>query len=71
LREVRVSALTNASVEIGDEVIRSAGGVVKLGNGVETLHFYVQRMTAGQAYSASLLIKDECGEWPAVVSAGP
>ncbi|MFN8637668.1 MAG: hypothetical protein U0893_27770 [Chloroflexota bacterium] len=70
LKEIRALGLANAALEIGDTVIRTPGGFVKLDAGTETVHFYVQRITAGSGYSASVNVKDECGDWPTVIGNG-
>lgn len=71
LQAIRIVALANASVEIGDNVIRQGGALVELDDGIEEVHFYVQRVAASQAYTVTLGLTDLCGEWQTFVGGGP
>ena len=70
IHSMQVVALTNASVEIADAVIRTPGTRVLIDEGVEEIHFYVQRTTAGQPLFAGFTVVDECGSWQSLAGAG-
>jgi hypothetical protein len=71
LHAIRVVTLANASAEIGDTTVRHNGELVELDGGTESVHFYVQRVITTQAFTVTLGITDECGEWQTFVGGGP
>jgi hypothetical protein len=71
LRMIRVVTLNNASVEISGDTIRQNDVRVELDDGTEEVHFYVQRETQSQPYTATLGVTDGCGEWQTFVGGGP
>jgi hypothetical protein len=71
LRGLHIITMTNASVQIQGDVIRSAGGTFELDEGITGAHFFVQRTTAGQGFAVTMGVIDQCGEWPTFVGGGP
>ncbi|MCC7370861.1 MAG: hypothetical protein IT306_20780 [Chloroflexi bacterium] len=70
LHALRIVTLSNASIEVQGDTYRSAGPTVEIDEGSESLHFYVQRVQNSQAFSATLGIVDDCGEWQTFVGGG-
>lgn len=71
LHGLRVVTLTNSSLEIQGDTIRSAGGTTEFDEGTESIHFFVQRAQHSQAFAATIAIIDDCGEWQTFVGGGP
>lgn len=71
LHGVRIVTLTNASLELQGDTYWSAGETVEMDEGSEALHFYLQRDEDSQAFSATLGVMDDCGEWQTFVGGGP
>ena len=71
LNGLRVVTLTNASLEVRGETIRTAGGTAEFDEGSEAIHFFVQRVQNNQAFAATIAIIDDCGDWQTFVGGGP
>lgn len=71
LNGMRVITLTNASLEVQGDTIRTAGGTIEFDEGSESIHFFVQRVQNSQAFAATIAIIDDCGDWQTFVGGGP
>jgi alpha-tubulin suppressor-like RCC1 family protein len=69
LQAVRVTAATNAIVEVNGQAV-ALPGPLPLGSGSAQLAFSVRRATAGQPTHVNLLVTDGCGDWPTFVGGG-
>jgi hypothetical protein len=72
LQTFRVTALANATIDLGGRKIGAAGVVVPFyDDEVSHLEFSVNREQRHQAFSASFAVADLCGEWQSFAGGGP
>ena len=70
LREIRVGAARNATVEIAGST-GIANFAVPLPGAPASIQGTVTRTRAGEAVQIPLVVVDQCGEWPTFVGGGP
>jgi hypothetical protein len=71
LREVRVGAATNATLDLGDRTGIASPQTVTLPDGTQRTSLLVHRTTPNQPATVPLVIVDGCGPWPTLVGGGP
>lgn len=70
LHAIRFVTLTNARVDIGNGAVSEDGTAVVVAGGTDELHCYMGRVAHGQAFTATVGITDDCGEWQTFVGGG-
>jgi hypothetical protein len=72
LMTFRVIGLSNATIEMDDRKIGTAGVVISYDDDeVKQLSFTIVREQKRQAFSASFAVSDLCGEWSSFAGGGP
>jgi hypothetical protein len=72
LVQLQFTALANAGIQLpGDTTVHQAPFTVPIPPGNAQTAFTTIRLTPGQAATATFLVTDGCGGWPAFVGGGP
>jgi len=72
LRELQVSATTNARLDVvGRPGDLTGGAIVPLPGRPGAIALVVRRLTPGQPATAQLVAVDDCGPWRTLVGGGP
>jgi len=72
LRELQVSATTNARLDVvGRPGDLTGGAIVPLPGRPGAIELVVRRLTPGQPATAQLVAVDDCGPWRTLVGGGP
>jgi hypothetical protein len=70
LREIRVGAARNATIEMAGST-GTANFVVPLANAPTSVSGTVTRTRAGEAVHVPMVVVDQCGPWQTFVGGGP
>jgi hypothetical protein len=70
LHRLQILRVSNAAVEVEGAEYRLPGAVVELDGKLVSTQIFVQRVTAVGAFTATIGIVDDCGEWQTSAGGG-
>jgi hypothetical protein len=71
LRTLRFTRLTNAEVDVADQIGRGSPFSLDLASGVSRVDVQARRLVGGRPWTVQVIVVDRCGEWPTFFGGGP